>query len=47
MSRLEELARDIEALIEDYYDHDRDVIAGMGFKASVSQLLYEKYGISL
>lgn len=39
--------RDVCALMEDYGDPGRDVIATMPFAASLDQLMFEQYGVTL
>lgn len=41
------LARDVDALITDYSDSERDTIALMPFAATFDQVLQEKYNIAL
>lgn len=38
---------EVAALMADYSDPGRDVIATMPFAASLDQLMFEKYGVSL
>lgn len=46
-NQLAEFAADVNQLIGEYSDDDRDVIAKMPFAATLDQIAYEKYGISL
>jgi hypothetical protein len=39
--------RDVRALMADYGDPGRDVIAAMPFAASLDQVMFEQYGVTL